>query len=256
MTIIDTHAHLDQVENIEEVLKKAKEVGVTSVVAVSTDGASSIKNIEISRKIKEPCIYVAIGIHPECAESLDIGKNIGVIKENASNATAIGEIGLDYWYKWARKKEDKKQIQRDLFRLQLKIAKEHDLPVTIHSRGAWRDCLKIIEDIGIKKAVFHWYSGPREILEEICDKGYFISATPALSYSPQSQEAVKNAPIENTLIETDSPVFFKDPKGVFQATPKDVFRTLELYAQIKNMKEADALSVLNQNACDFFGITL
>ena len=72
----------------------------------------------------------------------------------------------------------------------------------IHSRGVWRECLETTQSAGVRKAVFHWYSGPVDVLNDIVKQGYFVSTTPSVAYSPQSREAIASAPIEQTLIET------------------------------------------------------
>lgn len=113
----------------------------------------------------------------------------------------------------------------------------------------------MLKEMRIKKANFHWYSGPLDILEEILNCGYFISATPALRYSPQHQEAIQYAPITQTLIETDSPVYFQEGESGFTAQPKDVLKTLKLYATLKNLTEERSVAVLNKNALDFFGFS-
>ncbi len=93
------------------------------------------------------------------------------------------------------------------------------------------------------------------MLSEIIAAGYFVSTTPSLAYSPQSRQAIAQAPIERLLIETDSPVFYQENDGMgFQATPKDVFRTLKAYAQLKNFHESEVLEIVNHNAKNFFGI--
>lgn len=255
--VIDTHAHLDHVDNIEEALSQADQLGVTGVVAVSIDLAANKKNLEIKKKITAPSIYVALGMHPESLENTDqqaIDDCFKFVKEHIKEAVAVGEIGLDYWYKWARKNDEKKKLQREVFERYLNLAKESNLPAIIHSRGSWRDCLDIAKSIGVKKANFHWYSGPGDILDEIVSCGFFVSASPALSYSPQHQDAIRRAPIENTLIETDSPVFYSEGEGGFAATPKDVLRTLKLYAAIKNLSEEKVAQALYQNSKDFFDI--
>lgn len=251
----DTHAHLDHVEGVDQALKEADEAGIEGIVAVGVDLAANQRNLEIKKRTEAPKIFTALGIHPGNINADEIDKTIQFIRDNIREAVAIGEIGLDYWYKDVKKSEEKKQQQRDVFGRQLALAKEFDLPVIVHSRGAWKDCLTMIKEMGLKKANFHWYSGPLDVLDEILACGYFVSATPALRYSPQHQEAVKHALIEQTLIETDSPVYFQDtdePKGGFAAGPKDVLRTLKLYSALKNIKEEEAVRILNRNVNTFF----
>ncbi len=256
MTLIDVHAHLDQIENVDEVLARDSAEGVEAVVAVGVDLASSQKNLEIRRRVQRPKIYLGFGIHPGEIKSAEVGATLAFMEENIREAVAIGEIGLDFWYRWVRKNDEKKAEQREVFRRQLEMARKHDLPVLIHSRGAWAECLQELNEHGPRRAVFHWYSGPLDVLKGILDKGFFISATPSLAYSPQAQDAVKYAPVERTLIETDCPVFFKaDPNDPgFRATPRDVGRTLTAYARIKDMDPEKALVLLNQNARTLLGL--
>lgn len=256
MTIIDTHAHLDHLENLDQVLKNAVEAGVEAIVAVSMDFNSCRKNLEIKKKTRQPRIALGMGMHPSEANRQDVGACLDLIRANAKELSVVGEIGLDFWYKWVRKDEAKKSEQREVFRVFLELAKELDLPAVIHSRGAWRECLETAQSVGVRKAVFHWYSGPVDVLNDIVKQGYFVSTTPSVAYSPQSREAITNAPIEQTLIETDCPVHFKDPETEekFQAQPRDVARTLKAYCALKQIDEDKALAILNKNAREFFGI--
>ena len=253
MQLIDTHAHLDHTENIEEVLFAAHKAGVSAIVAVSEDLESSKKNLEIQSKFECPKILAAIGIHPGTIRAEEVDQTLEYIKNNCDKIVAIGEIGLDYWYRWVRKNDEKKQEQKNIFRLQLEIAKEYGLPVTIHSRGAWQDCLSIVKDVGIIKGVFHWYSGPLDVLREILDLGFYVSATPCLAYSKEAREAMEFVPIEKVLIETDSPVSYGKDDERFRAEPKDVFRTLKIYGELKNIDLQEASEILNQNAEKVFG---
>ncbi len=254
MRIIDTHAHLDHVENCDQALKEAAASGVTDVITVGVDLESNRKNLEIIKKSKDPKIHLALGIHPGNIIVEELEETRELIQDNLKDAIAIGETGLDYWYKWVRKDNDKKQEQRDNFEWHLKLAKEHDLPIIIHSRGAWRDCLDMVLEHDLNKVLFHWFSGPVDLLNEVLEKGYFISATPSLAYSPQAREAVLHAPLDRILIETDSPVFYREEEGGFKATPKDVFRTLDIYVQQKGIERDKAAKQLSQNALDFFTV--
>lgn len=256
INLIDIHAHLDQIENIAEVLAQAQTSGVEEIIAVGVDLASSKKNLEIRKRFSNPKIHVGFGIHPGDIKPAEIDSALAFFEEHIGDAVAVGEIGLDFWYRHVRKDTEKKNEQREIFRRQLGLAKKHNLPVIIHSRGAWAECLEQLKSQGLMRAVFHWYSGPVDVLKGILDAGFFISVTPALAYSPQLREAVKYAPIERVMIETDCPVFFRagenDPG--FSATPQDVFRTLDEYALLQNMDREKAAVIFCQNARTFFGI--
>ena len=255
MKTIDTHAHLDHLPNLDQALENAYQSGVEGIVCVSMDVKSCLLNLEIKRKKFKSKIYLAMGMHPSEADLVELDTILQMIKSNAAELSAVGEIGLDFWYKWVKKDDAKKDEQRQVFRRHLELAKQLKLPVIIHSRGAWRECLETVQEIGLKKAVFHWYSGPLDVLADIMSSGFYVSASPSLAYSPQSREAISHANINQVLIETDCPVFYRisDQEG-FQAEPKDVFRTLEAYCGLKNMDPAEAVLIFNRNAQNFFNI--
>ncbi len=253
-SLIDTHCHLDQLEDINSALEKAKQEGVEAVVAVGTNYQSNVKNLDIANSNPLVKIFVAMGIHPTEIKAGEVEKTLEFIRQNIQKAIAIGEIGLDYWRKEIKKGPGAKEEQRQVFISQLKIAQEFNLPAVIHSRGAWKECLELCLSSKVKKAVFHWYSGPLDILREIIREGFLISATPALGCSQQHQEAIRTVPVENILIETDSPVFYQNTEGGFKAGPKDVIRTLSLLAQIKNQPEEQIKSITAKNAVEFFNL--
>ena len=207
MSIIDTHAHLDHIEDLDRALDNADTAGVDGIVTVSVDVASCRKNLEIKKSTKRPDIYLAMGMHPSDVNLEDLDTCLELIRKERNELTAIGEIGLDFWYKWVRKDPEKKNAQRRAFRAFLELAKELHLPPVIHTRGTWRECFETVKAVAIEQAEFHWYSGPLDVLKDILDSGYYISASPSLAYSPPSREAVNYAPIERVMIETDSPVF-------------------------------------------------
>ena len=123
------------------------------------------------------------------------------IEENMDRAVAVGEIGLDYWIKGARKDAAQKELQKDVFQRLLGLSKRFRKPAIIHCRGAWEDCPGCVIDGRIEKAVFHWFSGPLEILDILLDRGYLISATPVAAYSEKHQQAIARAPLSRLLLE-------------------------------------------------------
>lgn len=254
--MIDTHAHLDHLENLDQALENARREKLEGIVALSMDVVSCRKNLEIKKIITDPEIYLGMGIHPSEAKVEDIDACVSLVRENQKLLHAIGEIGLDFWYKWVRKDDEKKDAQRKVFRALLEVAKELDLPAVVHARGTWKECLETVKAVGLPRVEFHWYSGPLDILKEILDEGYFISAPPALAYSPPLRAAFEMAPLDQVMIETDCPVFFKkdeqDPG--FKSEPKDVYRSLKAFCELKNIDEIKAAQILTQNAKTFFNI--
>ena len=256
MGIIDTHAHLDHIEDLDQSLKTAVKEDVEGIVAVSVSLESSKKTLEISKRINTPKIYPALGIHPSDIVKDDLGGLKKLITDYKEDLYAVGEIGLDYWYKDVRNDERKKEEQRYVFRTLLNVAYEFNLPAIIHSRGAWKDAYDIVCDVGIKKAVFHWYDGPFKVLDQIMKKGYFISTTPNLLYNENLRSLVERIDRKQLLLETDSPVYFlnrRTDEG-FVAEPRDVWRTLRAYCSLMRVSEEVMVNVFNTNAKYFFNL--
>jgi len=253
--LIDTHAHLEEIEHLEEAFKRAQSSGVEAVIAVGQDDASNKRVLQICSDSKKAIkVYPALGVHPGKVDECDEKRALFFIEENIKDLVAIGEIGLDFWYKEARKQERVKSLQIEIFRKQLTLAKRFSKPIIVHSRGSWRECLDIVKDAGIERVNFHWYSGPEDILDEILECGYYISATPSAEYSKEHKSAIMRTPLERIFLETDSPVRFRPQEGLYSAEPKDVVRTLKAVSQIKNLSEEEVAQVTENNARSFFNL--
>ena len=200
--VIDTHAHLDEIENLESVLTQAKDAGVGAIIAVGQDVTSNAKTLEIA-ELYSGFIYPALGYHPWNIKEAEIDANLEFIKANIDKAVGIGEVGLDY-HKRVRAVADKDLQKRVLAEL-LQIAKEYDKPALIHSRYAWRDAFDLVKEAGLKKVVFHWYTGTSSVLRDIIDSGYYISVTPAVEYHEEHRRAVKETPLETVAFRDGLP---------------------------------------------------
>ena len=253
--LIDTHAHLDELENLDLMLEEAKEVGVIAIVAVGSDYRSNIKILEISQK-HYPFVYPALGLHPWELANLgasQIDNNLKLIEQNIAGAVAIGEIGLDYDKRVV--KAASKELQKDVLRRLLYLAKEYAKPVIIHSRYAWKDALHLVQDSGMEKAVFHWFTGFSSIVRGIIEGGYFISATPATEYHEEHRRAVRETPLNRVLLETDCPVTY-GREVRYKSKPADVLRSLQAVAQLKGVDEAVIAEQTTRNAVNFFALNI
>ncbi|MBF0331631.1 MAG: TatD family hydrolase [Candidatus Omnitrophica bacterium] len=274
-TIIDTHTHLYDIPDLAEALCLSSGSGVSDIVALGVDYKSNVRHIELASQSLGhipnsngafgtcPRLYLAFGIHPGNIISDEIEKCFLFFREVLSQLSpsplwggsgrgercpivAIGECGLDFSYKSVAGNEAKKTEQCAVFQRQLDLAKEFDLPVVIHSRGAERICLDMTLKAGIKKANFHWYSGPDEVLKDILDAGFMMSVSPALEYSVDVRRVAAWVPLDRILVETDTPV-----RGWI---PKDVWRTLDALCSLKKLDKDLALDIVNANARGFFNI--
>jgi TatD DNase family protein len=253
--LIDTHAHLDELKNLGLVLEEAKKAGVIAIVAVGSNHQSNIKTLEISQK---HCrfVYPALGLHPwEIGNlgTLEIDDNLRFIERNIAAAVAVGEIGLDYDKRVL--KVASKELQKEVLGRLLNIAKKYAKPAIIHSRYAWKDALHLIQDVSIDKAVFHWFTGISSVLHDIIEDGYFISATPATEYHEEHRRAVREAPLQRLLLETDCPVTY-GRAARYESKPADVLRDLEAVSQLKNIAEATIAEQTTRNAINFFSLDI
>lgn len=255
LKIVDTHAHLDELEDIETALNKARDVGVIAIVAVGSGHQSNQKTMEIC--IKYPnFVYPALGLHPwelGGAKRSEIDCAIEFIEEKAANIVALGEIGLDYDKRVVRVAP--KELQKEVLKRLLALARKYKKPVIMHSRYAWKDCFELVKEAGVEKAVFHWFTGFSSVLKDIIDVGYLISATPAAEYHEEHRRAIKYTPIESLLLETDCPVTYgREPK--YRSEPADILRSLKAVAALKEVSETIIALQTTNNAGKLFGIEL
>jgi TatD DNase family protein len=241
--LIDSHAHLEELEDLSESLQEAKAAGVRGIIAVGMDIESNKGVLHIAKENKG-YVYPALGYHPWRVREEEVEANLSFIREHAAKGLALGEIGLDY------KIKVKKELQWKVFGELLDIALESDKPAIIHCRYSHRRAFEMVREREIKQAVFHWYSGPLGLLDEILRTGYFISATPALAYSPPHRAAIRRAPIEKILLETDTPVSYQEK----ESRPKDVRVTLKEVSRIKGLEPSVVAKQTTQNASRFFKI--
>jgi TatD DNase family protein len=229
MNLIDSHAHLADLKDPESALENARKHNLKAVIAVSADKKNSKKTIELARN-HPSLVYPALGLHPTEIDRTSLEDVIPYIQGHRTEIVAIGQIGLDY----KRIKNIKEvETQKEAYIKQLELAHELDLPALIHSRDAHEDAYNLAERHGPDNIIFHWYDGPLNILDRIIDNGYYISATPALEISEKHRQAIKKAPLERILLETDSPVYMRNYKRA--AEPADLLITTKALARLKKI---------------------
>jgi TatD DNase family protein len=241
--IVDGHAHLDQLEDLDRELTEAKNCGVTAIIGVGMSVKSNQKILAIAEG-HPGYVFPAIGYHPWEVRKSEIEKNLAFIEQNINLSIAIGEVGLDY------KVKVKRDYQKKAFSEILTLSTRYNKPLILHCRGSHRRVLSMISDSGITRAVFHWYTAPLDLLKEIVDAGYYISATPALTHSPPHRHAVREAPVERILVETDCPVTHHGRSS----RPSDVLITLREVAKLKGLPVEDVAERTSQNAMTLFGL--
>jgi TatD DNase family protein len=241
--LIDGHAHLDAITPIDPVIERACSVGVSRIIAVGMDFESNKKILEIAENYPG-YIFPAIGYHPWSIKENEIQNTLSFIEKHIAQCVAVGEVGLDY------KIKVKKTVQWEVFSQVLQIARINEKPVIVHTRFSYERAHRMVMEAGIEKAVFHWYSGPENILSRIIEDGFFVSATPALAFSKTHREAILKSPLERILIETDSPVKY----GYKTSEPADLIETLQQLAKLKKLSEHKVALITTKNSEKLYGI--
>ena len=205
MPIFDTHAHYDASRfdsDRDTVLSALPGDGVGLVVDPGCDLPSSRAAVALAEKYSH--VYAAVGVHPEdCAGFQD-----GDLEElrqllRHPKAVAIGEIGLDYYWE----ENPPRDFQQTVFRKQLALASELDLPVIVHDREAHGDSLSIIREFPAVTGVFHCFSGSPEMAEELLKRGWYLGFDGPITYknARRAPEVVAITPLERMVVETDAP---------------------------------------------------
>ena len=252
--IIDTHAHLDFPdfkEDIDDVIKRAEEVGVKYIINVGTSVCTSVKSIELTEKYDH--IYASVGIHPNAASNVseDDWSRLEALA-GQGKVVAIGETGLDY-YRDRSKKEDQKR----LFHKHMELAVKHNLPVIIHNREASDDCLEIVRKYsGRVNGVIHCFAGSRADAKEFLKLGFHISFAGPITFpkAENLREALKAVPVEKLLLETDCPFLSPQPKRGKRNEPSFLQYTVPALAELYKLTVDDIERITTLSAKNLFGI--
>jgi len=261
MKLVDAHIHLSDPEynqKVSKIIEDAKRSNVVALVSNSMNLQTSLLSLRLAKEYSG-LVYAALGIHPWNVRHLssdEVQDTVDLILQHRTrdeNLVAVGEIGLDYQYV---KSQELQNLQRKVFDEMLRAAGKLSLPVVIHSRGTTADILSLLPSYSMKGVLFHWFSGPKELLHQIIDRGYYISEGPPSLYSSRIQETIKQTPLTNLLTETDGPVHFWGPFKDEMTTPSFLPLVVKAVAQLKKRKEIDVANQILQNFSNLFKTNL
>ena len=253
---IDTHSHLydDKLKNdIENILLRARENKVEKIIVAGCDIPSCEDVIELSKKYPE--IYVNIGIYPQYADNYN--KNIeNRLKELAKNekVVGIGEIGLDFTYE-----NVSREIQKETLLKQIKLAHELKLPIVLHGRDSYGELVNLLKEnkeLISYGGTFHCFTGSKELAKEIVKLGFYISVGGVSTFqnSVNVKEMIKTVPLENLILETDSPYLAPVPKRGKINEPSFIPFTAENLAELKGVSKEEIEEITTKNAKRLFNI--
>ncbi len=250
--LIDSHAHLVSLEDLPQVLHRAKESNIDKIVSISSDIPSTEATISLAEKY--PYIFATTGMHPHSAETMNEEVLLGIDRfAQHERVVAIGETGLDYFYM-----NSEKEIQINSFTKQIHLSKKHQLPIIIHVRDAHEDMIAILtnESTADIPGVIHCFTGDYDTAKKYLDLGFFISFSGIVTFkrSEELREAAKNIPIDRILIETDSPYLAPVPYRGKPNEPSYVKHVAETVADVRGMSFKEIAQVTKANAEKLFRI--
>jgi TatD DNase family protein len=277
--LIDAHAHLNFPafkKDLDEVIKRTLENNIW-IINVGTNYQSSKRAVEIAAKYKEG-VFATVGLHPinletglvkiksEQGEKEIFEKEFEAKKyqelARSEKVVALGEIGLDYYWKPKTriKKELFKELQADLLKKELSLAKEMGLPVIFHCRMAHQDLIDFLlknPDLRPEKALAHGFVGNQQELESYLNLGYYIGFNGIIFKKIEGisfEENIKKTPLGKTILETDCPYLSPPEKEGQRNEPLYLKYILKKVSQIKGVDQGELARVTTQNAKTFFGI--
>jgi TatD DNase family protein len=243
--VIDTHAHLDALDDPADAITRGRAAGVDQIIAIGSGLDSTRATLAIADG--EPGVFIAAGVHPHQAadgESLD-----DLVALVDGNVVAIGEIGLDFYRDYAPR-----DLQRRVFADQLRLADELGKTVIIHSRAADEETAAALEEFG-GMVVLHCFSSPG-LLPVALERGYYVSFAGNVTYPKAAdlREAAAQVPTDRILAETDCPYLAPQPVRGKPNEPAYVVHTVALLAETRGEDANDLARYIDENAAAAFGL--
>lgn len=251
--MIDTHSHInfeDYRENFDNFIEELKSNEIDNVIIPGVEPSTFDEIISLCEKYD--MLFAAIGVHPSEAKTYT-SETEKIIYEKCKNnkVIAIGEIGLDYYWE-----QETKELQKEVFRKQLNIAQELQIPVLIHDREAHEDTFSILQEFNLKNVVFHCFSGNADFAQKCIDKGYYIAIGGVVTFknAKDLKEVAKIVPLDKLLLETDAPYLAPVPYRGKLNSPAYLKYIAQEIADLKEINIEEVKKQTTKNAQEIFGI--
>ena len=250
----DTHAHYDDEKfdpDRDAVLAALPEAGVTLVLNPGCDVASSKTAVALAKRYAH--VYAAVGLHPEnCAGAGEAEFNAVAALLTEPKVVAVGEIGLDYYWP----ENPPRDFQKQVFRRQLAMAAERDLPVIVHDREAHGDCMEIVGEFPGVRGVFHCFSGSPEMAEALLKRGWYLGFDGPVTYknAKRAPEVIALCPPDRMLLETDSPYLSPAPRRGERNDSRNLPWIAAKLAEIKGLTTEEIARICAENGRRLFNI--
>lgn len=257
---VDSHAHIDGEEydaDRDEVVGRAREAGVGAILNVGTGDPRSgtlERAVQIAERYED--VYAAVGVHPHDAKLFDddAAGRLRQLVGQSSRVIAWGEIGLDYHYD-----HSPREVQREVFTRQLRLARETDVPVIIHSREADEDTVRLLrEECGesLQGGIMHCFGGGMMMAESVLELGFMISFAGNVTFKKAEnlREVALRVPLDRLLIETDCPYLTPVPFRGRRNEPARVVEVARCLAELHGMTTAEMGEITTANFSRFFNL--
>ena len=250
---IDTHCHIDSSVSGDVYIKNAYSANVKGLIFSFCNQDCYQAGIEFLDKY--PDVFVSLGFHPEDADVIT-DKDLQCLDEvlvSSSRIVAVGEIGLDYYWR-----KDNKEKQRDLFQKQLDLAVKHQMPVVIHCRDAIQELYDILSQYkGKVKGVIHCFSGSYEMARAFIELGFVLGIGGVLTFkNSKLYQVVEKIPLSSIVLETDSPYLTPEPHRGEMNESKYIPLVAEKIAQIKGISLSEVEKITTDNAKRVFDLPI
>ena len=254
MALIDTHTHLylsDFKEDIESIILRAEENGITKFYLPAIDSATHDDMIALEDKYPGKC-FAMMGLHP-CSVKEKYKEELSIIEDwlTKRKFAAIGEIGLDFY--WDKTFSDQ---QYEVFTHQINLALQYDLPIVIHTRNAMQETINVVKEFAPKglKGIFHCFSGSYESAKEIIKAGFYLGIGGVVTYKNAGlAEVLEKIELEHIVLETDSPYLTPVPFRGKRNESSYIKYVVSRLAEIKNTTVEEIAAITSANADKIFG---
>jgi TatD DNase family protein len=252
--LIDSHCHLDSArfdDDRASMIARARESGVMRMMTIGCSVENSERALGLAKAHRD--VFCSVGVHPHEAEGAtpDFIDSLRALARHPK-VRAIGECGLDYYYD-----HSPRDVQQRVFRAQITLARELAMPLVIHVRDAWDDCLRILDDEKAERVLIHCFTGTRENAESSIARGYMLSIPGVVTFKDPGalHDVVKTAPLDRLLVETDSPFLSPMPHRGKRNEPAFVRHVAEKVAELRSMPVDEVVHATGTNAMRFFSLT-
>ncbi len=252
MELIDTHCHIDTAteEELSAIFLNADRVGVDKMICIGASRGIESSPAAVALAHRHTRVYASVGIHPHDAGSFADLEPLRALLDDPK-VVAIGETGLDFFRDWAPKEQ-----QYALFRNSIAAAKVKRKPLIIHCRDAYEETFQVLKDEGAAEVggVFHCYAGDEQFARRVIDLNFLISFTGALTFkkSENLRAVVRAIPLEQIMVETDSPYMAPEPFRGQKSEPMHVYQVAVAIAETKGIPLEQVAEITTANAKRLF----